>query len=181
MQIKLLAYFAGALAILGALYGLFRSIDSRAYMRGVSETTASWQARETQQVASANAKLLELTDKYRKLEKKSAEDVNAATARYAHDMTEVENERDKALAASRAGTAFRLRWKSTCTPAGAGSGGSGPAAPGALAAKPEPAATCELPQATRDDLIRLAGDADAITAERNQAVQIAVSDREICK
>lgn len=182
MQLKLLAYLAGALAVLGALYGLFRSIDSRAYMRGVSETTATWRARETQQVQAANAKLLELEGKYRALEAKSAADVAAATRRYAEDMTRVENERDKALASAAAGRAYGLRWKATCTPAaGAPGGGSAAAAPGAAAAEPREEASCELPQATRDDLIRLASDADAMTAERNQAVEIAAKDREICK
>ena len=180
MQYKLLAWLVGALAVLGAIYGLFRAVDSRAYMRGVQETTATWQARETAQLQAANAKLLELTAKYRALEKKSAEDVAAATRRYAEDMTRVEDERDKALAAARAGSAFRLRWSPTRTAACPGSDRNPAAAPGAAAVEPRTEATCELPQATRDDLIRLASDADAMTAERNQAVEIAVKDREIC-
>lgn len=175
------------LAIVAALAGACWYIASEAESYGEAKFEAGeksergiWQARESTELAQKNTKILELEGKVRALEQKSADDIKDLTIEYEKDITNANNERDRALAERRSGAAFGLRWKPDPAPAGEGSGGNPGPTPGAAAGEPGAAASCGLPADIADALIREAGRADQIVAERNEAVGIAKKDREIC-
>lgn len=144
---------------------------------GHTAERVTWQERENKELTVKNAKILELTNRVRKLEAKSADDVAAAATQLKKEKDRADKAEKGALAAATAGTAFRLRWTASCQ----GSSGSAGPAPGTDPGGGSGTATCELPAATRDDLIRLAGDADKVVAERNALLVIAQKDREVCQ
>jgi hypothetical protein len=155
--------------------------ESKGYEQGMKDERIVWQVRENHELTAKNALINELQTKYRELEKKSAEDVALAATQHQKEKANVERKLQKALADARAGTAFRLRWAASCAPTRKDPGGSASAAPGADSAAPVGTATCELPDRTREDLIRLASRADVIALERNVLLEIAKKDREVCR
>ena len=180
----LIAGVVGAAVVAAAVVWHMRKVSNAAedgYERGLQDERAVWQVRLVEEVTAANKKYAELQEKYRALERKSAEDVAAIAAQHRKEKAHVQKQLDKALADARAGMAFRLRWAATCasTPRDDTSGSSA-AAPGADSGGAVGAATCELPDRTREDLIRLASRADQVVVERNLLLEIAKKDREIC-
>lgn len=181
----LIAGVVGAAVIVGAWWWHTSKVNGAAddaYVRGLKDERVVWQTRLVEEVTAANAKYVELQEKYRALEKKSVADVAAVAVKLQKEKADVEKQRDKALSDARAGMAFRLRWAASCAPtpsskaggselprASTGAGGAGGTA------------VCELPERTREDLIRLASRADALTVERNLLLELAQKDREVCK
>lgn len=177
---NILLMAGGAVAVLALV--LFHNVQvGRAKADGLQEGKRAerlvWTERESQELASANAKILELQAKYRALEKKSASDVAAAAAKHKKDIANVENEKQRALADAES---FRLRWSTTCAPSQTGDRGAAPdtgSTPGGAVGT----ATCELPRAVTENLIELASDADKVVVERNALLEIAKKDREVCR
>jgi hypothetical protein len=151
------------------------------YGRGLKDERLVWQVRENEELNAKNALITQLQEKYRALEKKSADDVVAVTHILAGKLHETETKLEKALVDARAGTAFRLRWAASCAPTRKDAGGDPTPSSGAATGGAVATAACELPRSTTEDLIRLAGDADRVVAERNALLTIAQKDREVCK
>lgn len=174
-------YVAVAAACL-AVFIWYRHQVNNAYDDGVEEggirERAQWLARESSELAEKNAKLQFLEDAYRALERKSADDVAAAAAKAKKETDHAKRQEAAALADR---DRFRLRWSTQCTPTGEAGDRSAATAPGTTATGAQGTAACELPAATRDDLIRLAVDADTVAIERNELSEIAQKDREVCK
>lgn len=182
---RMLVGAIGAVVLSALMFALYMSGLSRAeeegYEKGLQEERLRWQQRESLELAELNQKYQELQNRYRALEKKSAEDVAAAAADHRKEIERVEQERDRALADAADGKRFRLRWAASCAPAPKGDRGGGPSEAGADPGGAGGTATCELPGKTRDDLIRLAGAANEVVKERNALLEIAQKDREVCR
>lgn len=148
---------------------------------GHESERAVWLVRENKELTEANELIAELSRRYRALEKKSASDVAEVAFEFQTMLKKVRHERDKALADARAGNAFRLRWAASCAPTRKDSGGDPTASAGSDPSRAVATTTCELPERTREDLIRLAGRADRVVHERNALLEIAKKDREVCK
>lgn len=180
----LLRYAAVALVVAAAFFWHMHAVsqaEAQGREDGRTEERAQWLHREDHELREANQKLVELQEKYRKLEQKSAADVAAAAARHQKEAHELQTRLDKALADARAGMAFRLRWAASCAPTRKDAGGDPTAEPGSTAAPAGAAAACELPEQARDDLIREAARADRLTIDYNALLEIAKKDREVCR
>ncbi len=175
-------YAAVAIACLG-VFLWYRHQVNTAYANGMEEggirERAEWIARESKELVEQNAKIHALEEAYRALERKSAQDVADATTKA---KKEINHAKAKTAAALADRDRFRLRWSTQCTAAtGEGDGRNRPAAPGTPAGGALGTTACELPREVRDDLIRLAGDADQVVLERNALLEIVKKDREVCK
>ena len=157
------------------------SAEEYGYERGLKDERLVWQVRLKEETDAAAAKYRELQERYRALEEKSANDVAAAAAAHRKEIRNVQTKLDKALADARAGMAFRLRWAASCAPTPRDPDRGEAATAGATAGGAGGTAVCELPAATRDDLIREASRADRVVAERNALLEIALKDREVCR
>jgi HK97 family phage major capsid protein len=171
---------AGALAVLALM--VFHNVrigqaKAEGEQQGKRAERLVWTQRESKELAEANAKITELQEKYRALEKKSAADVAAAAANHKKEITRVETEKHRALADAES---FRLRWTTTC-PAGQSGDRGRAASTGSASGGGVATTTCELPDQVRKDLIELASDADKVVIERNAILEIAKKDREVCK
>lgn len=151
--------------------------EKEGFRNGQIEEKATWLAREHAELTKNNLKLLELEEKYRALERKSADDVAAASAKAQKEIDRVNAEKATAIASAER---YRLRWTTGCS-AGQGSGGDSAAAPGSTASPAPGTAACELPEPVRQGLIELAVDANRVVAERNWLLEIAQKDREVCR
>lgn len=127
---------------------------------GVTEEKGRWQAREAQELATANAEILRLQAAMDELERRLIREVANLEEKNRREMKDAERQKDADVAAARAGT---LALRVPCKPAG----GQGPGvntAAGAVAAAsgPDGAGTTELPRETTASLFSLANDADRI-------------------
>lgn len=150
------------------------------YGRGLRDERLVWQVRESEELRLKNAAILELQEKYRALEKKSADDVEVVVNAMNMATRDLKDERDQALHDLRTERRNRLRWAAKC-PASQSSGGGSAPAPSPSASGAAGAATCELPREVEETLIRLASEADRVVVERNALAEIAKKDREVCK
>lgn len=129
-------YVAGALILIGALTGLIvawnnytAGLDKRGYDRGVAETTASYVARDNQQLQAALAAQRTAEVNARNAEARAAASENLSRANYQKGLTDGQAKTAALVAAADAGT-LQLRdpgqVAGTCT-AGRGGVGEGPA------------------------------------------------------
>lgn len=176
LWVAVAAAFSVLAATLFHLHAVSKAED-RGYSRGLKDERLVWQVRENHELNAANALITQLQEKYRALEKKSADDIASASFSFLEDLDNVRKARDQAIAAART---ERLRWAASCSPSKGADGGAA-AGPSPAASEPVGAGTCELPRETEEALIREAARADRVVAERNALLAIAKSDREVCK
>jgi len=76
--VKIIGVILALVALIGAVVGAYKMVDSKGYARGQAETNAIWQARESKELASANAMILIAEDKARTAERKANTAINQA-------------------------------------------------------------------------------------------------------
>lgn len=164
MNRDLLIAIIGVLVVAAAIAAFqwwLSGVKQKAYDDGVVAERNEWITKQIEWQAEKSA-----------LEAKNAEDVANADARRLKEVNDVRKERDAAIADR---NRFRLRW--LAKPA-APSPSPAPGADTSGAGQPQ---VCELPEQTRDDLIREAARANRLTADYNTLLEIARKDREVCK
>lgn len=169
----LLAVGAGWLASLAAV-GWWQ------HNAGAAGEKVRWEARETEIVTNANAKIIAAETRARQTEQNAALAIGAVGAKLEEVKANVLLERDRIIAASRAGT-IKLRVPVTSCP----SPNRNPTS--AVAASPSNSDVvaptrlyAEVDAATTDALIGLAADADGLVAQLTAAQAVIIEDRKVC-
>lgn len=176
-------YFYLAAAVLWAL-----SLAGVGWWQNTAGHTAertAWLDREGQELRAANAKIVELTDDVRRAEHGHAQAVAEISANYQKELNDVKTQRDRDVAAARAG-ALVLRFdpaglysaSGLRPPSGAGSGGCDGAAVAGL--RETSGSDLRLPPDITADLYGLVHDANAIVRQLTVAQQVIEEDRRLC-
>lgn len=133
---------------------------------GAATTEAKWLAVQSTERAQAAAALDKAHREARAAEQKAVTDAAADAVLYQKVIDDAHAQRDRDVAAARAG-AIRLRVSGGCRAVQA-DGGGGPA-PAAAGAGAHDAADAELPREVTEDLLGLADDADAVAQQLTAA------------
>ena len=160
---------AFALALIGAVLG--GEYDGHA--RGVNSERVAWQAKANNELASANAKILQLENDARVKEQAHANALAVIATNYEQELQHAENTRKADVAAARSG-ALRLRDPGTTAQQTCGSA-TGQAATGSGGRDGQ--AGGELSPELTEFLVSEAGRADAIVQQLGACQAVIVSDR----
>jgi hypothetical protein len=156
--IQVLVIVGALIALLAAAVTAFKVIDGRGHARGQAEERAVWEAREARELAEANAKIIQLTTRARKLERDAAARTTADNdARRAADE-------QAAAAVSGVGGSVRDGLRELCDGRAAGREGADQRAEGAA-----PGAASGADGADRTEFFTVVGDflsAEAARADR---------------
>lgn len=76
--VKIIGVILALVALIGVIVGAYKLVDSKGYARGQAETNASWQARESRELAAANALILLMEEKARRQERDASAAITKA-------------------------------------------------------------------------------------------------------
>jgi prophage endopeptidase len=145
------------------------------YHAGKISEREVWEKREAVQVAAANAKILELNEKYRALENDKAKALSIVSNAYEEKLNDAAKKKDRDVAAARSNAPqYQLRYATT---SGACADRSNttetpPTSPGHNGP-----AVATLPPEVAADLFALADDADAVVEQLTACQQVVIADR----
>lgn len=175
-------YLAAGLAALAMVSALFFSVvsyldglDAKGYARGVEKERAAWLERENEELTGANAEIVELTNKYRKLEQESAANMADIAAQHEKDQDNAQAQRDADIAAVVAGS-LKLRDPDRAATGPADCGGTASQA-AASPAGGDSKAGAEFSGAATAFLLNEANRADEIVRQLNRAIDVIQTDR----
>lgn len=132
-----------------------------------------WQKKDNQELAAANAKIVELTQQVRATEHNHATQLADISTKYEEKLQNANAQKGKDIAAARAGT-LRLHYTApTAQTADIGAASSVAAAPGGC----NGATAGELPPEITANLYALADDADTIVVQLGACQDIVRQDR----
>ncbi|HEX7116256.1 MAG TPA: lysis system i-spanin subunit Rz [Steroidobacter sp.] len=160
--------------MLAALWWLWSAVDKAGYERGVSEERAKWVARESEELAAANALIEKLQREARAAEQAHAKELAAISKRYQENLRNVEKARDAHIAALRAGA---LRLRDPEAPACESACGGGVSEASAAAGGRNGPAGGELSAEASEFLLRLTAEADEVARQLQACQEIIRSDR----
>lgn len=143
------------------------------YHVGRSMERSAWQARESVQLAAANAKLSELQTAARDAEQRHAQDAAAVSTAYQKEISNVKTKNDSLTAALRDGS-LRLRVPIATGPNACG---STPAEAGASTPGRDGGATAELSDSAAEFLLDLTSEADAVVHQLTACQGLVRADR----
>lgn len=161
-------------AILGIILTL-SAIGAGIFTAGKRVERAAWAERDREALVAAYKARDKALVRVAELEAKSVRYVQEAEAKARKANEENKLKIDTAVAA--AGERQLRNVGAIC----AASNRSAAAKAGSAARKAAEAEGAELRRAYAEPFIRLAGEANEVVIERNEAVEIAIKDREICK
>jgi hypothetical protein len=140
---------------------------------GHAAERGKWQARENEQLTTANAKIMELQEAARAEERAKAQAVAAISEKYEKEKIDAAAQKARDIAAARAG-ALSLRIPApSCPGAGGGETGAAPAAAGERDGR----APGELPREVTANLLALADDADEVVQQLSACQAVVRADR----
>lgn len=161
--------------IIGLLIAWVASLGAVGWWQNDAGHTAErvvWQKRDNEALTKANAAIKRLEEEARASELRHAEDLNVISTGYQKELVNAKAQKDRDVAAARAGTlGLRFRAEGGTCPGGTGqatasSGGrDGPA-------------TAELPSEIAAGLFALADDADEVVLQLTACQAVIRSDRE---
>lgn len=163
-------YALAAAAALGALWYAYTTIDGRGYSRGKSETEATYAQRDNQALQAALARVKQLQDEKAAAELAHEQRLAAIAADHNKEMANANRQRDRDIAAVRAG--FRLRDPGARSAAQC-PGGAGPASAAATGQR-DGGAPGELSAEASGFLFGLANDADEVARQLGSAQKVIV-------
>lgn len=168
LKALLLLFVMAALMVAGFLLYKVGRAD------GMKLERVAWQDRELKEVASANAKIIDLTTRARAAEKNGAENVavigmDLEKEKRAHEKTEAARRLALLSGAERVSVAV-----TGCQDPGRGAGSEAPAGAGE-----PPAARAFLHPQVAADLEQLAGEADDTARDLNACLAVVAEDRRI--
>lgn len=169
-------YLAIGAAVLAALWMAYNTVDGRGYTRGKSETEATYAQRDNQALQAALARVKQLQDEKAAAERAHEGRLAAIAADHNKEMANANVQRDRDVAAVRAG--FRLR-----DPGARGTtqcpGGTGPAAAAATGQR-DGGAAGELSAEATGFLFGLVNDADDVTRQLHAAQKVIIEQIRAC-
>lgn len=147
----------------------------RRFDQGKVAERSAWQSRASDELSIANAKILELEEKYRQQEQDAADAIAIISSQYQRELQHVQAEKARILAGLRDGS-IRLRIPDAAAESTAG---SAPAQTGTSACGCDGSARAELPLAAGEFLVGLASEADEVARQLGKCQAIIKSDRGI--
>lgn len=133
---------------------------------------ASWQAKESKELAEANGKILQLEEGARLAERRKAAEFAEIDQRHTQEIQNAHRQKELDIAAARAGRVI-LRIPATCEDPGERDPRDLATAPGVG----HGASTAELPREVAADLLGLADDADEVVLQLTACQSVVRADR----
>lgn len=142
---------------------------------GHTAERVTWQAKANQELAQANAKIVELETDARALEQKHAAQLDQVATTYEKELSDVTVKKDSVIAQLRAGA---IRLHDPYAPGFKAPGG--PASPAAAGTgRCDGGAPAELSQRTSEFLVGLASRADEVVKQLQACQAVVRSDRDL--
>lgn len=175
---RIVGYFVASLAVVGTVYLAANKAYSWAYDNGVTAEKLMWESRESEELASANKKILDLTDKARKDEAQHNLNLATISTEYEEYKKNDKLKNDKVIADLNTGV-IRLRDKyantigqATCT--------SGVSETTASTSERNGETGTELSTKTSEFLYRLASESDDVVKQLTACQAVVIEDRRLC-
>lgn len=163
---------AALLLVMAAVYAIY-AYGQQQFGRGEKAERATWLARETTELRSANAKIKSLEEKYRQQERDAADAIAVISSQYQKDLNHVKTEKDRVIAGLRGG-AFRLRIPVATSVQACGGAASEVAAP---TGGRDGGTRAELSGEASEFLVGLTSEADEVTKQLGRCQDIIKADR----
>jgi hypothetical protein len=159
------------------LIGMFHLHGQQQFKHGEQAERAQCFARDNEQLASANAKIKSLEEKYRQQEQDAATVIGLISSQYQRELHHVKTDKDRIIADLRGG-AYRLRIPVTSAPDTCGS-----VAPEAAASarRRDGDTRAELSNEAAEFLVGLASEADEVVKQLGACQAVINADRTMGK
>ena len=157
-----------ALLIFAAVLAGIWAYGNHQFALGEKAERSAWLAREVTELATANAKIKQLEEKYRQQEHDAADAIAVISTQYQEDLKHVKADKDRVIAGLRGG-AFRLRIPvAAAVPAYGGASAAVAAAPGGCDGETR----AELSVEASEFLVGFASEADEVAKQLGRCQEV---------